>query len=163
MRRLTILVVGLGLGVAAMAFALVPAARRPLTPVSTGTIEIAGEPQVDELSAAAPESSRPRTTTLIAPPAGRDATDARPIVFPDGRSLAPLNGVRSAPDPKWRSGRPYSPVVTMEVRNGLEWYVHVDGSRTTTLSTWRADLGRFDAVTHVQHPGSPVPIRVEDD
>jgi hypothetical protein len=49
----------------------------------------------------------------------------------------------------------------MRTIEGEEWYVHGDGSRTTTRYVFRADLGRFDATTVVQQIEErrpPIPV-----
>lgn len=71
--------------------------------------------------------------------------------------MAPLNGV-AAPAPfVWGEG-PYSPIVGQEFGNGVDWYVHADGTRSTTLERWRNDLQRVDAVTLVMHPKAALPV-----
>ena len=53
----------------------------------------------------------------------------------------------------WPRERPYSPIVKVEVDpHGQEWYVHEDGSKSTTVMGWRKDLGRLDAMTQVANP-----------
>ena len=96
------------------------------------------------------------STTRSAP-----AEEERQIVFPDGSKLPPLNGVEVPAPMEWPGERPYSPVVRrMRDQRGREWYIHADGSRTSTWMEWRKDLGRYDAVTVVDNPvaGTPVPI-----
>jgi hypothetical protein len=43
---------------------------------------------------------------------------------------------------------------------GVDWYVHADGTRTTTEMKWRSDLGRLDAMTRIAVPnGEPPPVK----
>ena len=55
---------------------------------------------------------------------------------------------------------PWSPIVAVERSSaGLDWFRHEDGSDSTTQMVWRKDLGRYDAMTRVAHPG-PAPAAV---
>jgi hypothetical protein len=78
--------------------------------------------------------------------------------MPDGSQLPPLNGVREAGDPTWPHDRPYAKVVGTKTVNGIDYYVHADGSTTTTIMVWRTDLGRYDAATHVVNPVGNRPL-----
>ena len=58
------------------------------------------------------------------------------LEMPDGTFVEPLNGVKNPQKAIWR-GR-YSPIIGKTTRfwlgyGTIEWYVHVDGSQTTTL------------------------------
>lgn len=101
-----------------------------------------------------PESPKPARASPSAPPRTEEPLRADELLaMPDGSFVEPLNGVRSPPKPGWQKGRPYAPIERVERRaDGRDYYVHADGSSTTTWWTWRADLGRWDAVTNVQHP-----------
>ena len=87
------------------------------------------------------------------------------LALPDGTFVAPLNGVVSPAQFKWTKG-PYAPIVGK--RRGKEpgswwWYVHADGTMSTTAMVMREDLGRTDAVTIVAHPEATAPIRSDID
>jgi hypothetical protein len=113
-------------------------------------------PPADVSSPAATES-----TPGSAPPAtlaSKVATSLTPgpdqLALPDGTFIACLNGATGAPPLKdyWGS-RPWSPIVGLERSDlGVDWYVHADGTRTTTEMKWRPDLGRIDAMTRLAVP-----------
>jgi len=107
---------------------------------------------------AAPDSAVARD--LTAGPGSDDPESAplvTPLELPDGARTAPLNGV-TKPAPMTWGDRDYSPIVGTVWQDRIEWYVHANGSRTTTVDLWRKDLDRFDAVTVVVHQGEPSPI-----
>lgn len=91
-----------------------------------------------------------------------DGELARFVRMPDGTWLPALNGVTGVDPILWEPGRPYAPVVGVErLADGFDWYVHADGTRTTTRSMWRPDLGREDPTALTQHPrdvGQPVEV-----
>lgn len=91
---------------------------------------------------------------LETPPAAQPTAQ---LELPDGSSVAALNGVTTPAAMTWGS-RPFSPITGTIWSEGIQWYVHENGSRTTTLDLWRTDLDRFDAVTVVVHNGEPSPI-----
>jgi hypothetical protein len=108
------------------------------------------------LAAAPAETGTPaRAVTAAATVAADGATvvdaDAT-LLLPDGSRVAALNGAR-APQPlatAWPASVPFQPIVGIERSPaGIDWYVHADGSRSTTEMRWRADLGRDDAVTRL--------------
>ncbi len=79
---------------------------------------------------------------------------------PDGTYLPSLNRVLNAPAMQWPAHRPYSPVVgTTRNEKGVEFYMHQDGSLSTTVMQWRADLGREDATTLIFNPEKPMPMQ----
>jgi hypothetical protein len=83
--------------------------------------------------------------------------------YPDGRELPLLNGVKRAAPIVWPPDVPYAPVTgTAFDGQGNEWYVHVDGSRSTTIMGWRADLGRMDAFTLIANPVAAAPLLAEE-
>ena len=118
-----------------------------------------------------PETSAPRAVTAAAPApravpvAAEAATKAPECVdvaatwrLPDGSFVAPLNGAIDPAPLAWPPNVPWSPIVGRELgAAGVEWYVHADGSRSTTEMKWRADLGRLDAVTRLARPGPTAP------
>jgi len=80
------------------------------------------------------------------------------LYFPDGSYLQALNGATNAAPVEFR-GRPFAPVIGKQKdSSGREWYVHEDGSQSTTVMGWRRDLGRYDAITEVAHPTDPRPL-----
>jgi hypothetical protein len=110
---------------------------------------------------AAPRSASgaaPLTVTIALAPTAR-ATSPAPVgglELPDGRRLAALNGAVGAPAlaTAWDPAVPFAEVVGTRVGDdGVAWYVHADGTQSTTRMVWRPDLGRLDAVTSVAHPG----------
>lgn len=119
-------------------------------------------------AAKAPTPAAPPDERAAAPAAGAPpvtaATRAEPAgatwLLPDGSCVAALNG---AVDPKpladaWPAGVPWSPIIGVERSPaGLDWYVHADGSKSTTEMKWRADLGREDAVTRLARPAPQTP------
>lgn len=110
-------------------------------------------------AASPPPVSEPQAVALPVP---RAPTPKGQLAMPDGTFLAPLNGAVDPPRPRWQRGRPYAPVVGVQrLADGRDTYVHADGSRTTTLMTFRADLGREVAVTHVLSP-APAHIALDD-
>lgn len=85
--------------------------------------------------------------------------DSRKLLLPDGTEVAPLNGVVDPPKVIW-GDRPYSPIVRV-THSTIDWYLHADGSLTTTLEVWRKDLGRKDAVTMVCNPTDVAPLEID--
>lgn len=118
-------------------------------------------------SAAAPASTAVAApaAALVAPlpaataPAGKGDDDAM-WLLPDGSRIATLNGARS-PRPlqeAWPPNVPWSPIVGFERSPaGVDWYVHADGSKSTTEMKWREDLRRYDAVTRLARPTPHAP------
>jgi hypothetical protein len=80
------------------------------------------------------------------------------LSLPDGSWVMPLNGVTDPAPYAWPKDREYSPIVGRRWIKGkpplewVEWYVHADGSMSTTYMAWRADLGRKDAQTSIALP-----------
>ncbi len=74
------------------------------------------------------------------------------IRYSDGTYMPALNGVRNVPALQWPSDLPFSPIVGKRVSVGKEWYVHADGTQSTSMMLWRSDLGREDAACHVARP-----------
>ena len=89
-----------------------------------------------------------------APPAG-----AGIVSYPDGSSFPALNGVDEPVKLIWTGGRPYSPIVGRMFDgppNNLDWYVHADGSYSTTAMRQIRLGGPLVATGMVQ---APVPTR----
>jgi len=111
----------------------------------------------------APAVDQPAVVTAL--PGVIPLQEARPgeptLRMPDGKEFPMLNGVREAPPPSWEPGRPYSPIIGTRTIRGLDYYVHADGSTTTTLMAWRTDLKRYDGTTRVESPKESQAI-VED-
>ncbi|MEZ5964900.1 MAG: hypothetical protein R3F56_13755 [Planctomycetota bacterium] len=74
------------------------------------------------------------------------------LELPNGEFVPALNGVRGAPPMEWPADRPFSPIIGRVRTTELEWYVHADGTRSTTQMSFRTDLSRFDAVTTLANP-----------
>ena len=77
-----------------------------------------------------PTEATPRVAPLppAPPPTARDL-----VILPDGTRLAALNRVTGVTSIEWPADRPFSPVVGTEASpTGLQWYVHADGTRSTT-------------------------------
>ena len=93
-------------------------------------------------------------------PSAAASAAAAPLLLPDGTTVPALNGaVGAVPLARaWSPHVPYSPIVGRERSDaGIDWYVHADGTRSTTEMKYRPDLGRPDAVTRVAHPGPAPP------
>lgn len=78
---------------------------------------------------AAPAEASPRAGefSLPEPPAGSG------LVMPNGQRVPCLNGVDGEFVLRWPRGRPFAPIVAVETSDtGLAWYVHQDGTRSTT-------------------------------
>ena len=106
-----------------------------------------------------PAGGSGRAVTTAAPRPTREAPSERTFGLPDGTRLPVLNGAYGAPDIQWPAGIPWSPVVRKMVDNdGQEWYVHADGTYSSTVITYRSDLGRHVPVTQVAHPEKAAPM-----
>ena len=79
------------------------------------------------------------------------------LLMPDGSFVPTLNGVKNPAKIAWGS-TPYSPIVRKQFDPTITWYVHADGTYTTTMMQWRSDHGREDAVTLCLHPAAPAGI-----
>lgn len=83
------------------------------------------------------------------------------LELPDGTFVPMLNGATGALSlRKCWGARPWSPIERVERSDlGVDWYVHADGTRTTTEMKWRDDLRRLDAMTRIAVPqGEPPPL-----
>jgi hypothetical protein len=112
-------------------------------------------------SAPAAAVTAPDPETAVPAPAGTGVSaHRRELLLPDGSYVPALNGAEGAPPLRlfWEAGRPWSAIVGVARSDaGVDWYVHADGSRSTTEMKWRSDLGRLDALTRVAHPGDAPP------
>lgn len=78
--------------------------------------------------------------------------------LPDGSWAPALNGAKNPAPLDWPPDIPYAPIVKRVTDPlGQDWYVHADGSKSTTVMTWREDLGRYDAVTNLANPTAAAP------
>ncbi len=102
-------------------------------------------------------------TSVTEPPAvdPLEVRDSRPpgeagrrwVEMPDGTWMRALNDVLDAPKILWDRAVPKSPVVGLRtLDDGVTWFVHADGTLTTTTRLWRDDLAREDVTTLTQHP-----------
>lgn len=82
--------------------------------------------------------------------------------MPDGSMVPTLNGVKNPAKIVW-GDFPYSPIVRTQKDPTVEWYVHADGTYTTTMMQWRSDLGREDPVTLCLHPAKAAPVEEAPD
>jgi hypothetical protein len=109
--------------------------------------------------AAAPAVTQPAALlprAIAAVPVPPPAADHRAeLELPDGTFVPSLNGaVGARPIATAWGSQPWSPIVATERSDrGVDWYVHADGSRSTTEMQFRSDLARLDALTRVAHPG----------
>jgi hypothetical protein len=133
----------IAVGALLCAAAAAPLRRCPATP--------AGEPR----SAPAATVAEPTAPAPAIPAVGEPSTDtsrAGGLRLPDGTSLPPLNGAIDPPPMVWSDDTPFSPVVGVQHDpGGCDWYVHADGSRSTTVSRPGPD-GRLLPWTIVAHP-----------
>lgn len=99
----------------------------------------------------------------LPPPPRRDVPGVKQhYPEPDG-DVPSLNGVQQVVELSWAADRPYARITgtTTDV-NGYRWYVHADGTTTTTYYIWRKDLGRYDAQSIVRHPAESAPMLPEE-
>lgn len=127
------------------------ASPAPEAPAARGAGGVPAVPQ--------PRTARPEPAEGRAAPA-RERSAAGGVArlrLPDGTEVEPLNGVRAPAPLAWHDG-PWSPIVGIERSRDVDWYVHADGTRTTTVEVFRGDLGRTDPLTLVARPGEPLPV-----
>lgn len=85
------------------------------------------------------------------------------VQLPTGEFVKALNGAVDAKPLDWPKDRPFSPILgTERAPDGTEWWVHADGSKSTTVMIYRSDLGRHDAVSQVANPEPPLPMEPEE-
>jgi len=102
------------------------------------------------------EPPPPSRSAVTQPSPSAPEEEVQMLKLPDGSEVAPLNGVKQPAAMVWQNPQ-WSPIVGTEHSNGIDWYVHADGTRTTTVMLWRSDLGRTDAITWSFHPREAVP------
>jgi len=86
-----------------------------------------------------------------------ERSSVRMLELPDGSQVMPLNGVTAPAEMVWGEV-PWSPIVRTTGLDGTDWYVHEDGTHSTTLMVYRSDLGRKDPVTLISRSASPAPV-----
>jgi len=92
------------------------------------------------------------------------AEDDGQLLLPTGERVPALNGVRATVELLWPDDRPYAAITGISRQpNGLQWYVHADGSYSTTQMVYRSDLGRKAAMSLVASPGQVLDLVPEDD
>ena len=114
-------------------------------------------PAVEPQKAPVPDDAPvPVKVDFQVPPDSKIPPEQR-LLMPDGSFVPTLNGVKNPGKIVWGDA-PYSPIVRKQIDPTLEWYVHADGTYTTTMMQWRSDLGREDAVTLCLHPAAATAI-----
>jgi hypothetical protein len=115
------------------------------SPITGDAVTVSSEPPAGPMTADFPSLMMvPRSVPEPGP-------GAAVIVYPDGTRYPTLNGVAAPIKLNWSSDRPYSPIVgTMYdgELNQLYWYVHADGSYSTT------------AMMQNRRGGAPVPTGI---
>src|SRR5690606_36359339 len=139
-------------GILFLALAAWPAPQR-------GALDPVAEPVIPRACVATTPAA-PVTPTLAASTPRAERT--LHLALPDGTSVPPLNGVERPAILPWPPHRPWSPIVGKETdEDGVQWYVHADGSSTTTQMAWHPQLGRLDPVTIVLNPVAKTAVRPE--
>ena len=84
--------------------------------------------------------------------------------LPDGTSVPILNEAYGAPPMLWPRELPWSPIVSKYVDpEGYEWYLHKDGTHSTTQMVHNSQNRRQEPITSVFNPEKPLPIHDPDD
>lgn len=110
----------------------------------------------------APTPNAGAAASVVMPiPDKKGVPPERLLRFPNGETAAPLNGIENPATCVW-GDVPWSPIVRRELNNGIEWYVHADGTYTTTTTVWRSDSQRMEPVTLCHHPTTPAPLNGDD-
>ncbi len=143
-----IAIVLVSFGAGALAYSAFGTAAQPSVTPTPAQPEDVEEPPPPPPSASSVPVKKPEATTEV-----------KMLRLPDGSEIEPLNGVTVPADFTWGQGE-YSPIVGTEHGNGVDWYVHADGTRSTTIEVWRNELGRLDPVTLVYRAGGP-PVTVD--
>ena len=146
-----------GLAAAALACAALASAA----PWFSSRQEAAPSCRVPESKPSAPAPAAAVASVERAKAAPSDVDHSRELELPDGSFVPALNGaVRATKVAEYWGPLPWSPIVAVERSSaGVDWYRHEDGSYSTTQMVWRKDLGRYEAMTRVAHPGpAPAPV-----
>jgi len=121
-------------------------------------------------AAAVPKDTTPPTPAevpvlnarWIAPPAVQNpkSEEKRHMVkLPTGEWLRALNGAVDVKPMEWPADRPFSPIIGVERSpSGKDWWVHADGTKSTTEMIFRSDLGRHDAILEIASPTPALPM-----
>jgi hypothetical protein len=105
-----------------------------------------------------PPSSRQAMTSVPAPVKSPERPQEM-VRYPDGGYMPPLNGVTIPANLAWPPDHPFSPIVGKQATpDGTEWYIHADGTCSTTVMVWRSDVGRKVPYTHVARPVPVAPV-----
>ncbi len=81
------------------------------------------------------------------------------LLLPDGSTVPVLNGAFGAPAMGWPEERPWSPIIAKETDpDGVEWYVHEDGSKSTTQNLYHKHVGGMAPVTNVYNPAKALAL-----
>ncbi|GEM_PF-5296231 len=81
------------------------------------------------------------------------------LKLPDGTFVAPLNGVKEPAPFVWPMTIPFAPIVGKELDDhGRWWYIHKDGSRSTTYMAFHPQTGKLDARTDIANPTRSLPV-----
>ncbi len=120
---------------------------------ASGTSSVGKGAEVDMPVAKEAATPSPADQVTEKPLPGKQEPGPESLKMPDGTYLPVLNGAVGAPAVEWPKGTPYSPVIKKIVdKEGLEWYVHKDGSFTITQNLYRSDLGRIEPATTIYNP-----------
>jgi hypothetical protein len=129
----------------------------------------AADPVAAPALRSAPPSSQPPPPAPVsslqsAPAPTRSPADPEGMIrYPDGSFMPTLNGVKRPAGIQWPSEVPFSPIIGKQTAAGVEWYVHADGTQTTTQMVWRSDVQQDVAVTHVARPMPALPVEGSDE
>jgi hypothetical protein len=114
--------------------------------------------QLDANDAARAAEAAPRAADPGRPDATVAATTGR-LRLPDGSCVPALNGVTDPVPMTWPADLPYAPITGVQRDpSGRDWYVHADGSQSTTVDLWSANDGRGVAWTLVANPAPALPV-----
>lgn len=108
--------------------------------------------------------ARPLAAAKAEPKVDESPPAAGLLTLPDGSRIRALNGVKEPVALLWPPELPWSPITgTQTDPDGLQWYVHADGSRSTTQMVWRSDLGRETAISVVANPKQALPLKTAEE
>jgi hypothetical protein len=126
-------------------------------------------PDAPAAPAAGPAAPAPKPAPAAEPPRPEQATVARPakpakvegaVKYPDGSSMPALNGVTSEVVLQWGVGAFTKVVGTENGPGGWQWYVHENGTRSTTAMVTVNDVPQ--AMGIVAEPTKPLPMLDEE-